>query len=209
MSRVGQDDVLRFLSLDGRVCYLDTSSVEFFTCVLVGGVIIEQDVENYIVGSLYWAVEVWSDWRQKYPTETRLDWARYILQVLVITLGSRIRCILAGEINVCRFFINRLMREFTTPNRLTTTLDGINRSIGLDLIDSVSERRMFLNLIGDPVYTRGLYLRLDLNDPDFELVATCYEWFGWSDILFLLGRLLKSYASYNLSSYILKCLPYA
>lgn len=195
MSRIGQDDVFRFLSLDGRVCYLDTTSVEFFACVLVDGVMIEQNIENYVVGSLYGAVEVWTDWCQKYPTETRLDWARYILQVLVIALGARVRCILAREINLCRFFVQRLMFEFTTPNRLTTTPEGIDRTLGLDLIDSVSERRMFPNLIGDPAYTRGLYPRVDVNGPYFELVAKCYEWYGWSDVLFLLGKMfLLSYS---------------
>lgn len=190
MSRVGGPNIYRFLCLRGSVCYMDAnvSSPEFFSCFLVNGEIVEQNVDNYIAGQLYGGAMSWSEWHQYYPEYHKGAWCGYILRMVLIVLGARVRCALARDVNVSRFMILRMWNELNPVMYGTTTPEGLDYVLGEDLIDVVSTRRVFTNLVGDPVYSRGLYMLVARDGPYFEMSARCYEWYGWGTALAPFGK---------------------
>lgn len=189
MSRVGLDDTIRFLCPYGYVVYLSLRDVEFFSCFLINGSLVEKNVEEYLLGSLDGAADSWVTWSRQYPDEDREDWARYVLRVNTIMLGVRVRCALSCDFSAARRFAIFLLREFGRLCLGSTSVLSIDYALGMDLVHVVSGRRVFTQLACEPVYQNGLRLDVSSDAALLESVARCYEWCGWSDALFLLGML--------------------
>lgn len=114
----------------------------------------EQNLDNFLAGQLYGRVMSCKEYHQYYLYLTNNFWCCYILNVILILQSAKVRCALAREVS--RLMLQRMWRDFSLSNYGTTTILGLDYVLEENLIDVVSERRVFANLIGDPAYSRDL-----------------------------------------------------
>lgn len=174
--------VVRFYDLEGEECWLDIRDGVF----LENGASSRQVDHVAQFGPL---VKSWGSWASMYRRSSREAWSKYILRVVSVVLGLKVRCILVGDVFYAPELVGGLLDEFFPSledrRRLGLSSDAIIDYLRIGpLMETVQQRRV----LRDEDHSRGLSARFRGMGPRMEEHARFYEWDTWPDVLMLLGE---------------------